>query len=84
MEDARASCDAAPEYLEATIKIDPAECNAEDIESTVCHELLHCLTKPLENVADTLAGDDEAKQEFAREAAERVVTLLERVIMGMA
>lgn len=82
-DDAVASCNAMPEYREATLRFDfDALKTGDDLDEFIVHEMSHCHTWPLHAVADslatTLAGDNEflAKHlaEQVREAAERVTT----------
>jgi hypothetical protein len=79
----RADCDAKPEYLEATIRIDPALVPEEEWDGFFSHELIHCWTWPLEKLAEFWAGEDENKHELVRDRAEEVATNLERVLLNV-
>lgn len=87
-DDARAACNAMPEYREATIVFNfDAMKTGDDLDEFVVHEMTHCHTWPLHAVAEQLANaladslpqyarDALRKklQEEVREAAERVTT----------
>jgi hypothetical protein len=86
--DGRAYCEAMPEYQQAKVVIDPEQLETgEQLSELVSHELTHCLTCPIETVADTLgtalcnALSEEMQKPFAhvlleyiREATERTAT----------
>jgi hypothetical protein len=78
----RADCDAKPEYREATIRLDPEKIDAEELDGFCIHELLHCHTWRLEALAEEW-GRSESQYQFARDAAETVVTDLERIILNL-
>lgn len=71
----KASCTAQSEYRQAALTFDFNRMETgDDLEEIVLHELAHCLTHPLEHVADTLAGDNPILQEWVRHNTERTVT----------
>ena len=88
LEDARASCEASPEYREATISLDFDKLKTgDDLAEVVTHELGHCHTWPLHTLAEGLAhalADSAAPAqreglrklllEQVRDAGERVTT----------
>jgi hypothetical protein len=78
----RADCDAKPEYREAVIRIDPDRVTDEELDGFCVHELLHCHTWRLEQLAEEW-GRSESQYEFARNTAETVVTDLERIILNL-
>lgn len=83
MEKDAAECDAAPEYLNAAVRIDPEKVPVEDLEATVVHELIHCHTWRLTNVAEVLARGDPALLEWVRTEQETLATNLERVFLAL-
>jgi hypothetical protein len=80
---ARADCDARPEYREAVIRLDPDKISADELDAFCCHELLHCHTWRLEQLAEEW-GRSESQYQFARDTAETMVTDLERIILKLA
>jgi hypothetical protein len=81
-EPGRAECFARPEYKEATIYWDPKRVTIEsdeDLDDWCKHELTHCHTWKLEQMAEFWAGDDAQKYETVRNVAEDLVTTLEKV-----
>ena len=88
LEDARACCQASPEYREATVKFDFDKLETgDDLAETLLHEMAHCHTWAIhamaERLADSLADTlpkaqrDAVRatlQEYVREAAERSTT----------
>jgi hypothetical protein len=78
----RADCDAKPEYREAVIRLDPKRVSPEELDAFCVHELLHCHTWKLEQLAENW-GRSESQYQFARETAETVVTDLERIILNL-
>lgn len=79
-DDAKAFCQAKPEYREALVQVDPHEVTLEDLEATVVHELLHCHAEALAGLALVMAGDDPVKREAVRRAEEELVMRLERLV----
>lgn len=73
--DAAADCEARPEYLEALLRFNPALIRPEDLEAVVVHELLHCHTWALWEVAED--GD----RVRAEREHERLTSTLQRVVM---
>ena len=71
-EPCKASCLAMPEYTMATLTFDLTRLETgDDLEELVVHEMAHCLTWGLANVAETLAGDDPKLREWVRLEEER-------------
>jgi hypothetical protein len=81
---ARATCDAMPEYKEATLTFDPDRIPTDprELDGWIIHELLHCHTWRLESLAESW-GKSEAQYAYARDAAETVVTDIERIILNL-
>lgn len=79
----RADCDARPEYKEALLRFDPEKIPADELDGFVIHELLHCHTWRLEQIAEEW-GQSESRYAFVRDVAEAVVTELERAILNVA
>lgn len=51
-----ASCSAMPEYMKATIRVDPDQLETGDeLDEDAAHEMAHCHTWPISHVADDLA-----------------------------
>lgn len=78
---ARADCEAAPAYLEAVIRFNPTLIRPEDLEATVVHELLHCHTWRLWEMASRTADDDPVPPVEAERAHELLTSTLQRVVM---
>jgi hypothetical protein len=72
----KASCEAWPEYREAnlTFTLDLIEAEPTDLEELVAHEMCHCRSWPLTQVADEFAKQHEGLKEWARIATETVTT----------
>lgn len=83
-DDATAANAAEPEYRRATLYFDPYQIPAKELDDYVVHELLHCLTEPLAQLATVAAGDDPMRKEAVRMAEEELVTRLERVCRSLA
>ena len=84
MEDeADAACLAQPEYRHAVLHFCLEQIPAEELDSFVCHELLHTLVWPLANAAHAMAGGDTSKEEWVRTEEEGLVTVLEKLFVGM-
>jgi len=66
-----AECEASPEYLDAVLRFNPARLTPENLEETVVHELIHCHTWELWD----LAGDAGTK------AHEKLTSILQRIVM---
>lgn len=84
MNDAKATCEADPEYFKATIKFDLTSFPEDEDRDYVVHELLHCLVWVLSGPADALAKTlpepgDKFGKEVIREAEERLTSLLEQM-----
>lgn len=78
---ARADCEAAPAYLEAVIRFNPTLIKPEDLEATVVHELLHCHTWRLWELAGRTPDDDPIPPDEAERAHELLTSTLQRVVM---
>jgi hypothetical protein len=80
----RANCDASPEYKEATLTFDPDRIptDPKELDSWIIHELTHCVTWPLETLAEQW-GRSESQYQFARSTAESVVTNFEHIILNL-
>lgn len=72
----KGSCHAAPEYREAllTFTLDLIEAEPTDLEELVAHEMSHCISWPLTQMADEFAKQHEGLKEWARIATETVTT----------
>jgi hypothetical protein len=79
----RADCDARPEYKEAKIRLDPDKIPLDELDGFLVHELLHCHTWRLEQIAEEW-GQSESRYAFVRDVAEAVVTDLERIVLNVA
>lgn len=80
-EDAKAYCQAQPEYREMVVAVDPDAVTPDELESTVVHELLHAHVEQLAGLALAMAGEDPIKREVVRQAEEALVVRLERAFM---
>jgi hypothetical protein len=80
--DEKADCDAKPQYREALIRLDPEKIPAPEWDAFCVHELLHVITWRLEALAEEW-GRSESQYVVARDAAETVVTDLERIILKL-
>jgi hypothetical protein len=84
MEDgADAACMAQPEYRHAILHFCLEQIPPEELDSFVCHEMLHTLVWPLANAAQVMAGGDASKEEWVRTVEEGLVTALEKLFVGM-
>lgn len=81
----RASCDAMAEYREAMLRFTTDEIVRDnyDINELVAHELTHCLTHPLESIADLYAKEHPDAKEWVRQATERVVTDIADIFVAL-
>lgn len=81
-----AGCIAKPEYREAMITFNLANLSSErDLEEHVVHELVHCITWPLTEVADTYAQDVKSQgvARWADVATEQVTTDVADIILKL-
>ncbi len=83
VEDGDGECEAEWEYNKATIRFNMDQIDEGDHLAFVVHELLHCVTKPLEACADGIAGKNTRLLEWTRQATEKVVSDLERVVLRL-
>ncbi len=81
VEDGDGECEAEWEYNKATVRFDMDQIEDGDHLAFVVHELLHCVTRPLEACADGLAGKDPRLLEWTRQSTEKVVSDLERLLL---
>jgi hypothetical protein len=76
----RATCEASPEYKEATLTFNLPRCSAkeEDLEGCVVHELCHCLTWAQAAMTESLCKTeyDWERSRVAEESATTELTLL--------
>jgi hypothetical protein len=82
-----AYCQPMPEYKQASIKVSLTrlgELNHYEVIATAIHEMLHCITWPITEWAETLSKKDTNKLEITRKLDESMVTHLERVLTDMA
>jgi len=77
----QADCSCAPEYLDAVVRINPALVTPEELEAVIVHEMLHCLTWPLAELAEDAAGTDPATGKRVAAAHELLTSTLQRVVM---
>lgn len=82
-EGSAASCDAAPEYLHATLNFDMAKIDPDEIDHYIVHELSHCAIWPLAAAAHSMCGDDDAKLENVRVHEETLATYIERMVANL-
>lgn len=78
------ACSASSDYSEAELRFaldHPSIQLKDDGDAGVLirHELAHIILAPLSNLLHQWSGNDEAKIEAARDAEERVATLIERM-----
>ncbi len=81
VEDGDAECEADWEYNKATLRFNLDQIDDGDHLAFVVHELIHCVTRPLEACADGMAGKDPRLLEWTRQSTEKVVSDLERVLL---
>ena len=79
----RASCEALSEYSEATIVYTLDRLNGTNLNELTAHEMVHCLTHPLESVADEYAKKHPDAAEWARRETERTVTSIADVLVAL-
>lgn len=82
-DEADAACLAQPEYRHCVLHFALDQIPLEELDSFVCHELLHTLVWPLANAAHAMAGGDKSKEEWVRTEEESLVTALEKLFVGM-
>ena len=82
-DDADAACAAMPEYMYARLNFNLPAVPLEELEHFVAHEVIHAICWPLANAAHTMAGGDQAKEEWIRTLEEELVTKLERLFVSM-
>ena len=83
VEDGDGECEAEWEYNKATVRFNLEQIEEGDTLAFVVHELLHCVTRPLEACADGIAGKDPRLMEWTRQATEKVVSDLERMVLRL-
>lgn len=77
----QADCACYPEYMDASLRINPALVTPEELEGVLVHELMHCHTWPLwEHAEDGARGDPHAEKS-ATIAHERLTSTLQRIVM---
>ena len=75
LDDARASCEASPEYREARLCFDFDKLQTgDDLQEIAVHESAHCVTWPLHTLAETLA--DAVADQLPKHQREAVRTVL--------
>ena len=79
----KADCDAKPEYREALIRFDHRKISADEVDAYCIHELVHCITWPIEQLAENSAADENSHA-TARFICETTATKLEEVILHVA
>ena len=82
--DAKATCEAEPEYTKATIRFDLESFPEEEDHEYIIHELLHCHVWVLSGLASAFISAmpgpaDKVAKEMLREAEERLTSLLEKM-----
>ena len=75
-----ASCAASPEYRHAVLRFDLAIIPPAMLARTVLHEMTHCQTWRLAQVADDLCAGDAFRGAVADRAHEDVTTAFEHII----
>jgi hypothetical protein len=81
-----ATCEAAPEYKVAKIRLNSYEMpnlSHEEIVSTAIHEMLHCVLWELGEWGYKLSRKDETKLELSRKYEEAAVTNLEKIFLPL-
>lgn len=82
--DYHAQCDPDYAYRRCSVEVNLSGLDEDDIESTVVHELLHCVLAPLWFVACDLAASDEFAEMIVDRANEEVTTALSQAFILLA